>query len=342
MAKINNIIPPRIHLDSFCDNKEIKEVLKAGYTEGVYADTPANRKLGRVGMSYKQVKKMEEAKEKAAESTKKGGKSENSIPKGFGGNYKGGNEFSSSSSSKESLKSSYKENKKDSNKNSLGGRGNDSLKNKDNSALKKELKETWKQDLYIIKDLWSDLMSDDGDFAKSLNEDLGEYSPLKLYASGGAMIAAPIFSLGILIHGLGKSIKTLIKYKAPESLVKQYKKLKNTCEKVVKNKFEKNAQKQEKSSIRVNSNWGFEIRNALRQKGIDFEELKSDKKDKYGNPLENYKFKVNGIEFLMENDKKLKALNVNIPDKYNTTKFCTDFLAKSLGKKSLKKNYKEL
>ena len=32
-------------------NFETKEVEKA-YTEGIYADTPANRKLGRVGMSY--------------------------------------------------------------------------------------------------------------------------------------------------------------------------------------------------------------------------------------------------------------------------------------------------
>ena len=32
---------------------KIKQISKA-YTEGIYSDTPANRKLGRVGMSYKQ------------------------------------------------------------------------------------------------------------------------------------------------------------------------------------------------------------------------------------------------------------------------------------------------
>jgi len=37
----------------------VKKVEKA-YTEGVYADTPANRKLGRVGMSYKTTKKEKE------------------------------------------------------------------------------------------------------------------------------------------------------------------------------------------------------------------------------------------------------------------------------------------
>ena len=35
-----------------------KEVEKA-YVEGIYADTPANRKLGRVGMSYAQWAKIQ-------------------------------------------------------------------------------------------------------------------------------------------------------------------------------------------------------------------------------------------------------------------------------------------
>jgi len=37
----------------------LKNISKA-YTEGVYADTSQNRKLGRVGMSYKEVKQKEE------------------------------------------------------------------------------------------------------------------------------------------------------------------------------------------------------------------------------------------------------------------------------------------
>lgn len=42
---------------SISSSFKVKEVEKAGgYTEGVYSDTPANRKLGRVGMSYKQYK----------------------------------------------------------------------------------------------------------------------------------------------------------------------------------------------------------------------------------------------------------------------------------------------
>ena len=34
---------------------EVKDLFKA-YTEGIYADTPNNRKLGRVGMSYQEYK----------------------------------------------------------------------------------------------------------------------------------------------------------------------------------------------------------------------------------------------------------------------------------------------
>lgn len=37
--------------------------LTKAYTEGVYSDTPANRKLGRVGMSYKEwTQKQQEQK----------------------------------------------------------------------------------------------------------------------------------------------------------------------------------------------------------------------------------------------------------------------------------------
>lgn len=48
MRKIIKINQKKINLSSF----GIKEIEK-GYTEGVYIDSPANRKLGRVGMSYK-------------------------------------------------------------------------------------------------------------------------------------------------------------------------------------------------------------------------------------------------------------------------------------------------
>lgn len=45
----------------------IRNIYKA-YTEGIYADTPANRKLGRVGMSYAEyAKKLKEEKEEKAE-----------------------------------------------------------------------------------------------------------------------------------------------------------------------------------------------------------------------------------------------------------------------------------
>lgn len=46
---------------------KIKQVSKA-YTEGIYADTPANRKLGRVGMSYAEyAKKVKSEKEEKAD-----------------------------------------------------------------------------------------------------------------------------------------------------------------------------------------------------------------------------------------------------------------------------------
>lgn len=48
MGQIIKINQKKINLSSF----GVKEIEK-GYTEGVYIDSPANRKLGRVGMSYK-------------------------------------------------------------------------------------------------------------------------------------------------------------------------------------------------------------------------------------------------------------------------------------------------
>lgn len=46
---------------------KIKQISKA-YTEGIYADTPANRKLGRVGMSYAEYsKKLKNDKEEKAD-----------------------------------------------------------------------------------------------------------------------------------------------------------------------------------------------------------------------------------------------------------------------------------
>ena len=48
-------------------NKRINSVSKA-YTEGIYADTPANRKLGRVGMTYAAyAEKLKDEKEKKAD-----------------------------------------------------------------------------------------------------------------------------------------------------------------------------------------------------------------------------------------------------------------------------------
>ena len=40
----------KLNLSSFY-SREVNEIAKA-YTEGIYSDTVANRKLGRVGMSY--------------------------------------------------------------------------------------------------------------------------------------------------------------------------------------------------------------------------------------------------------------------------------------------------
>ena len=48
---------------TFTNLASIQQLNKAA-TEGIYADTPTNRKLGRVGMSYKVAKEKEENKEK--------------------------------------------------------------------------------------------------------------------------------------------------------------------------------------------------------------------------------------------------------------------------------------
>lgn len=47
----------------FYSIRYIKEVFKA-YTEGIYADTPANRKLGRVGMTYQAYAEKLKSKDK--------------------------------------------------------------------------------------------------------------------------------------------------------------------------------------------------------------------------------------------------------------------------------------
>ena len=47
---------------------KIKQRVSKAYTEGIYADTPANRKLGRVGMSYAEYsKKLKDDKEEKAD-----------------------------------------------------------------------------------------------------------------------------------------------------------------------------------------------------------------------------------------------------------------------------------
>ena len=48
MNKILKIKKPKLNFDCF-----LPEEVEKAYTEGVYSDSPANRKLGRVGMSYK-------------------------------------------------------------------------------------------------------------------------------------------------------------------------------------------------------------------------------------------------------------------------------------------------
>lgn len=45
-----NIVNKKLNLSSFSNSKQVE--LEKAYTEGVYCDSPANRKLGRVGMTY--------------------------------------------------------------------------------------------------------------------------------------------------------------------------------------------------------------------------------------------------------------------------------------------------
>jgi len=52
-----------INLSTFFSLKDKKLSVEKAYTEGVYADTPANRKLGRVGMSYAEWEKKQGKKE---------------------------------------------------------------------------------------------------------------------------------------------------------------------------------------------------------------------------------------------------------------------------------------
>lgn len=66
--EIKHINKPQLNLDSLHGG-----ILEKAYQEGVYSDTPKNRKLGIVGMSYKKVKeflekKKEEGKRKDVES----------------------------------------------------------------------------------------------------------------------------------------------------------------------------------------------------------------------------------------------------------------------------------
>ena len=65
-----NIVDKKLNLSSFSNLKQVE--LEKAYTEGIYCDSPANRKLGRVGMTYaayaekvkKDVKKEEKSEEK--------------------------------------------------------------------------------------------------------------------------------------------------------------------------------------------------------------------------------------------------------------------------------------
>lgn len=52
-----------INLSTFFSLKDKKISVEKAYTEGIYADTPANRKLGRVGMSYAEWNAKQEKKE---------------------------------------------------------------------------------------------------------------------------------------------------------------------------------------------------------------------------------------------------------------------------------------
>jgi DNA-binding winged helix-turn-helix (wHTH) protein len=56
-----------INLSTFFSLRDKKISVEKAYTEGVYADTPANRKLGRVGMSYAEWGAKQEKKEEKIE-----------------------------------------------------------------------------------------------------------------------------------------------------------------------------------------------------------------------------------------------------------------------------------
>lgn len=65
MADIKKINSPKINIYSvFGENMNILEEEKA-YIEGVYCDSPANRKLGRVGMTYKEWTEKQSKKDKS-------------------------------------------------------------------------------------------------------------------------------------------------------------------------------------------------------------------------------------------------------------------------------------
>ena len=53
-----------INLSTFFSLRDKKISVEKAYTEGVYVDTPANRKLGRVGMSHAEWEAKQEKKKK--------------------------------------------------------------------------------------------------------------------------------------------------------------------------------------------------------------------------------------------------------------------------------------
>lgn len=79
MKNILNIQNPnKLNFKGFGKEETLLEKVEKAFQEGVYADTPYNRKLGRVGMSYKEVrekaKKEQEAQTRLEASCKKGDK----------------------------------------------------------------------------------------------------------------------------------------------------------------------------------------------------------------------------------------------------------------------------
>ena len=74
--------------------------LTKAYTEGVYADTPANRKLGRVGMSYKEWTSKQQGNKDSNE--------EKTSQKNKGGNNGGNNNFNNEEEVKNYLLNNYK------------------------------------------------------------------------------------------------------------------------------------------------------------------------------------------------------------------------------------------